>query len=86
MKIKRKIERIVRQGARYSAYCCLFLVLLCASLPTKGQCTAKNDAFQPGEEVIYDLYFNWKFLWKKVGIATLSTNKDVYDEIGRAHV
>ena len=35
------------------------------ALPASAQCEAKNDAFQSGEHVMYDLYFNWKFVWVK---------------------
>ena len=34
------------------------------ALPASAQCEAKNDAFQSGEHVMYDLYFNWKFVWR----------------------
>ena len=27
---------------------------------------------------MYDLYFNWKFIWKKVGLASLTTNATTY--------
>lgn len=57
-------------------------VALCAglacTLPAHAQCQAVNKAFKSGEEVTYDLYFNWKFIWKKVGLARLSTNADTY--------
>lgn len=43
-----------------------------------AQCAAKNEAFQSGEHVMYDLYFNWKFIWKKVGLASLTTNATTY--------
>nr|WP_321520176.1 DUF3108 domain-containing protein [uncultured Bacteroides sp.] len=39
-----------------------------------SQCEANNDAFQSGEHVMYDLYFNWKFIWTKAGLASLTTN------------
>jgi hypothetical protein len=39
-------------------------------MPVQAQCVAKNEAFQSGEHVMYDLYFNWKFIWKKVGLAS----------------
>jgi len=60
------------------------ILLLCVMLsvcvmPTQAQCTAVNTAFLPGEEVTYDLYFNWKFIWKKVGKAYLNTNKSTYE-------
>lgn len=53
-------------------------LLLCFSLPAGAQCEAKNDAFKSGEHVMYDLYFNWKFVWKKVGLASLTTNSTTY--------
>ena len=49
-----------------------------ASQSVQAQCTAKNEAFQSGEHVMYDLYFNWKFIWKKVGLASLTTNATTY--------
>ncbi len=39
-----------------------------------AQCEANNDAFKSGEHVMYDLYFNWKFIWTKAGLASLTTN------------
>lgn len=59
----------------------LMLTLLMGSfaLPANAQCEAKNDAFQSGEHVMYDLYFNWKFVWVKAGIASLTTNATTYN-------
>lgn len=51
---------------------------LAATHTARAQCTAKNEAFQSGENVTYDLYFNWKFIWKKVGTASLLTNATTY--------
>ena len=54
---------------------------LCAFLvPAHAQCPAENKAFQSGEQVVYDLYFNWKFIWKKVGMASLTTFSTVYQD------
>ena len=62
-------------------------VLLCAMIAMASmtgtgkavaQCAAKNDAFQSGEQVRYDLLFNWKFLWVDVGIASLTTYSTTY--------
>ena len=47
-------------------------------LPASAQCEAKNDAFKSGEHVMYDLYFNWKFVWVKAGLASLTTNATTY--------
>jgi hypothetical protein len=30
-------------------------------------CHSKNEAFQPGEEVTYVIYYNWKFMWIPAG-------------------
>lgn len=49
-----------------------------AAPEARAQCTAENKAFKSGEEVVYDLYFNWKFIWKKVGLASLTTHEDTY--------
>ena len=43
-----------------------------------AQCTARNTAFLPGEHVSYDLMFNWKFIWIKVGTAELTTDTARY--------
>lgn len=48
------------------------LVSLSAA-PAKAQCGIENTAFKSGEFLYYDLYFNWKFIWVKVGTASMST-------------
>ena len=40
-----------------------------------GQCTAENTAFNAGEELNYDLFFNWKFVWVSAGTATMEISK-----------
>lgn len=37
-----------------------------------AQCTAENTAFCPGEDLSYDLFFNWKFIWVSAGSATMN--------------
>lgn len=37
------------------------------SLHTYSQCEYPNNAFKAGETLDFDLYFNWKFVWVKVG-------------------
>lgn len=44
-----------------------------------AQCGIENTAFQSGEFLYYDLYFNWKFIWVKVGTASMSTVGSVFD-------
>lgn len=43
-----------------------------------ARCGIENKAFQGGEFLSYDLYFNWKFLWLKVGTASMSTVMSTY--------
>lgn len=54
----------------------LFALLLPMML--KAQCGSTNTAFQAGERLGYDLYFNWKFVWIKVGTASLSIDQTTY--------
>jgi hypothetical protein len=49
-----------------------------AQRPTP-KCGIENKAFQGGEFLAYDLHFNWKFVWFKVGTATMSTVKSKYN-------
>ncbi len=55
----------------------LLLSLVC--LLASAQCPEENKAFKSGETLIYDLYFNWKFIWVKVGNATMSTYETTYN-------
>lgn len=57
----------------------LLLPLLLGSLFASAQCSYKNTAFKSGEHLCYNLYFNWKFVWAKVGTASFSTVKSVYN-------
>ncbi|WP_216655743.1 DUF3108 domain-containing protein [Xylanibacter muris] len=50
-----------------------------ASGSMSAQCGIKNTAFKSGEFLFYDLYFNWKFVWVKVGSAGMSTVMSLYD-------
>ncbi|EJX03132.1 hypothetical protein EVA_08769 [gut metagenome] len=51
-----------------------------STLSLQAQCPVENKAFQSGEQVFYDLYFNWKFIWKRVGTASLTTLSTVYQD------
>ncbi len=44
-----------------------------------AQCGIENTAFKSGEFLYYDLYFNWKFVWVKVGTASMSTYLSRYN-------
>jgi hypothetical protein len=43
------------------------------------QCGIENTAFKSGERLTYDLHFNWKFVWFKVGQATMNTDLTTFE-------
>lgn len=43
-----------------------------------AQCTMKNTAFQGGEVLTYNLYYNWQFVWVNAGSATMSVSSATY--------
>ena len=49
---------------------CLFSFLPSTA---SAQCGTENIAFKSGEELNYELYFNWKFIWMKGGTAEMDT-------------
>ena len=53
---------------------CLFL----GASAAHAQCSSTNTAFKSGETLAYDLYFNWKFVWVKVGTASMNTTQTSY--------
>lgn len=80
-KRKNEIIRIAVVKYRRSFILTLAVWLLVGlALPASAQCEAKNSAFKSGEHVMYDLYFNWKFVWVKAGIASLTTNATTYHQ------
>ena len=44
----------------------------------QAQCSFRNTAFNAGENLAYNLYFNWKFVWVKVGFANMITSDHNY--------
>ena len=64
-------KRMVRRALLF----CLFTFL---PLNISAQCGIENTAFKSGEFLSYDLYFNWKFVWVKVGTASMSTVQSNY--------
>ena len=52
------------------------LCLLATS--AQAQCASENTAFKSGEYLSYNLYFNGKFVWVKVGSAAMSTVSSYY--------
>ena len=59
------------------------IVILLAVCPfvtrSSAQCTAENTAFSAGEELTYDLFFNWKFVWVSAGTASMSVKSASFE-------
>lgn len=66
----------------------ILVVLLPALSGVKAQCPLTNTAFQAGEDLQYQLYFNWKFIWLKAGTANLNISESTYQgqQVYRCHL
>lgn len=59
----------------------LLFIIACqfTFLASFAQCGIENTAFKSGEQLDYDLYFNWKFVWVKVGSASMDTQMTKFE-------
>jgi hypothetical protein len=55
----------------------LFLLLIYTTVGT-GQCIEKNAAFTGNEEVYYDVYYNWGFIWVNAGEVFFKVFDSIY--------
>ena len=65
--------------AKRAALSLIVSALTCCPLAAQSQCGIENTSFQAGELLNYDLHFNWKFVWFKVGSATMETTLDTHN-------
>lgn len=56
----------------------LCAILMTVSLAAHAQCDFRNTAFKGGEFLSYNLYYNWQFVWVKVGNASMSIVETKY--------
>ncbi len=56
----------------------MMLLMLMIPHAAQAQCTYENRAQIGNETINYTLYFNWKFIWLKVGTATMVTKTQKY--------
>lgn len=70
----------------YLIFCIFYFVF--SFSPASAQCPLENTAFSPGENLNYQLYFNWKFIWLKAGTANLRIDAARYNgqDIYRAYL
>ncbi len=77
------ITGIIKNMWKYSRYVKLislsFVICHLSFSTAIAQCGIENTAFQAGEKLDYDLHFNWKFVWLKVGSATMQTTLSTYE-------
>lgn len=71
----------------------LFLLILLTAISSQhsfllAQKPLENTAFQNGENLEYQLYFNWKFIWIKAGTANLRVTQKKYngEDVYRCHL
>ena len=69
----KKMNSIVRLQNAWVKSVLLFYIFTFLPFTSSAQCGIENNAFKSGEELAYDLYFNWKFIWVKVGTAEMDT-------------
>lgn len=62
-----KLEMVLPLDAHLFVKIILAMLLFFTSFVLNAQCKYPNSAFSAGESLNYDLYFNWKFIWVKVG-------------------
>ena len=70
--IKMKKRRITRVALF------LFAMMVVQSTPANGQCRIKNMAFVSGEQIHYDLYFNYGIINARAGRGSLSVEDANY--------
>lgn len=59
--------------------CLSIFLLLTIGVCAYSQCEVVNDAIKPGEELSYELKFNWKFIWINAGWAKMTTDTVTYE-------
>ena len=69
----KKMNSIARKQSGWVKSVLLFYLFTFLPLTASAQCGIENNAFKSGEELAYDLYFNWKFIWVKVCTAEMDT-------------
>ena len=62
----------------FIVHCSLF-ISPAGVLAQTSKCGIENTAFKSGERLTYDLYFNWKFVWFKVGYASMNTDLTTFE-------
>ena len=54
------------------------IISMAFAIGASAQCTFRNTAFESGESLTYNVYYNWKFVWVKAGSASMSVYKSYF--------
>jgi len=54
------------------------LVILFSFQGTRAQCFSKNTSFKFGEKIVYDVAYNWQFVWLSAGEVTFMVKNTNY--------
>ena len=78
MYMKRDNSKVLRWTVLVASFIFHFSFFM-SPAGAQSHCGIENTAFQSGENLTYDLYFNWQFVWVKVGKAQMKTSLGTYD-------
>ena len=59
---------------------CAIGLLLLLAMGGHAQCPVREGLLSDGEEIRYELFFNWRFIWIKAGDACLTTRLTTYND------
>lgn len=74
---KRTDDSAPRKSHTLRKVLCAVAILTCLT-PVHAQCPITNRAFKSGETLVYNLYYNWKFIWARAGSATMNITQTSY--------
>ena len=57
----------------------ILLLLACCAQTAAAQCGEGIQSFAPGEEIHYQIAYNWNFVWVKAGEVTFTIKEDTYE-------
>lgn len=76
--INKMLKPMLRFSSLFNKVRFLIVAALLFSGVASAQCEIENKAFQGGEQIDFELYFNWKFIWKRVGTGHFITTATQY--------
>ncbi|MBN2165667.1 MAG: DUF3108 domain-containing protein [Marinilabiliaceae bacterium] len=82
----RKTHRTAIVGSEiFKSILIVFFILFVFAFALNAQCVEKNDRFQWGEKIDYQVYYNWHFIWMNAGHVSFSVKKKTYRSLPVYH-